>query len=77
MSAISCCSSSSLELTYFSILFGIYEKNFSAILTERRYLRFIKEENDRFGVEILFGCLMTNHVQLIAVSRVEATRLNI
>ncbi len=31
------------------------------------YLRFVKEETDRFGVKILSWCLMTNHVHFIAV----------
>src|SRR3990170_8332210 len=31
------------------------------------YLRFIREETTRFGVEILAWCLMTNHVHFIAV----------
>ena len=32
-----------------------------------RYLEFLSEENDRFGVNILAWCLMTNHVHFIAV----------
>jgi putative transposase len=31
------------------------------------YLRFIREETTRFGVEVLAWCLMTNHVHFIAV----------
>ena len=31
------------------------------------YLQFLKEETDRFDVEILAWCLMTNHVHFIAV----------
>ena len=31
------------------------------------YLRFIREETARFGVEVLAWCLMTNHVHFIAV----------
>jgi putative transposase len=33
----------------------------------RRYLLFLKEETERFGVKILAWCLMTNHVHFIAV----------
>jgi putative transposase len=33
----------------------------------RRYLEFLSEEIDRFGVNILAWCLMTNHVHFIAV----------
>lgn len=32
----------------------------------RRYLLFLKEETERFGVEIQAWCLMTNHVHFIA-----------
>ena len=31
------------------------------------YLRFMAEETERFGVEILSWCLMTNHVHFLAV----------
>ena len=33
------------------------------------YLQFVKEESDRFGVEVLSWCLMTNHVHFIALPR--------
>ncbi len=33
----------------------------------RRYLLFLKEETERFGVEIYAWCLMTNHVHFVAV----------
>ena len=33
----------------------------------RAYLQFLAEEAERFGVEILVWCLMTNHVHFIAV----------
>jgi len=33
----------------------------------RNYLQFVKEETERFGVEVLSWCLMTNHVHFIAV----------
>jgi putative transposase len=35
------------------------------------YLRFIKEETERFGVEILSWCLMTNHVHFIGIPQYE------
>ena len=35
------------------------------------YLQFVKEETDRFGVEILSWCLMTNHVHFIGVPQYE------
>jgi len=35
------------------------------------YLAFLSEETDRFGVEILAWCLMTNHVHLVAVPHTE------
>ncbi|MEW6358204.1 MAG: transposase [Planctomycetota bacterium] len=38
----------------------------------RAYLRFMAEQTDRFGVEVLAWCLMTNHVHLIAVPSDEA-----
>ena len=31
------------------------------------YLQFLREESERFGVEVLAWCLMTNHVHLILV----------
>jgi putative transposase len=37
----------------------------------RRYLAFMREETERFGVEILSWCLMTNHVHFIAVPSTE------
>jgi putative transposase len=36
-----------------------------------RYLEFLSIENDRFGVDILAWCLMTNHVHFIAVPHSE------
>jgi putative transposase len=33
----------------------------------KAYLRFMAEETERFGVEVLVWCLMRDHVQLIAV----------
>ena len=35
------------------------------------YLKFLSEETQRFGVEILVWCLMTNHVHFIAVPKRE------
>jgi len=35
------------------------------------YLRFMNEETERFGVEILSWCLMTNHVHFVAVPQQE------
>ena len=35
----------------------------------RAYLDFMAEELDRFGVEVLAWCLMTNHTHLIVVPR--------
>jgi putative transposase len=35
----------------------------------RSYLQFVKEETERFGVEVLSWCLMTNHVHFIAVPK--------
>ncbi|MCX5831398.1 MAG: transposase [Deltaproteobacteria bacterium] len=37
------------------------------------YLQHVKEETERFGVEILSWCLMTNHVHFIAVPREETS----
>jgi putative transposase len=37
----------------------------------RRYLLFLKEETERFGVEIYAWCLMTNHVHFIAIPNSE------
>lgn len=37
----------------------------------RKYLPFMAEETERFGVEILSWCLMTNHVHFIAVPQQE------
>ena len=37
-----------------------------------KYLRFIREETTRFGVEIIAWCLMTNHVHFVAVPSQEA-----
>ncbi len=37
------------------------------------YLQFVKEESDRFGVEVLSWCLMTNHVHFIALPRNETS----
>ncbi len=37
------------------------------------YLQYIKEETERFGVEILSWCLMTNHVHFIAVPKQETS----
>jgi putative transposase len=37
------------------------------------YLQFLKEETDRFDVEILAWCLMTNHVHFIAVPGKESS----
>jgi putative transposase len=37
----------------------------------RRYLEFVRVEIDRFGVNILAWCLMTNHVHFIAVPKSE------
>jgi putative transposase len=39
----------------------------------RCYLQHVKEETERFGVEILSWCLMTNHVHFIAVPKEEAS----
>ena len=39
----------------------------------RCYLQYVKEETERFGVEILSWCLMTNHVNFIAVPREETS----
>ena len=38
---------------------------------KRMYLRFLAEEKERFGTEILAWCLMSNHVHLVAVPREE------
>ncbi|MCK4546131.1 MAG: hypothetical protein KAW17_01705 [Candidatus Eisenbacteria sp.] len=40
----------------------------------RRYLAFIREETERFGVEVLSWCLMTNHVSWWRSSPVETSR---
>lgn len=37
------------------------------------YLQYVREETERFGVEILAWCLMTNHVHFIAVPREESS----
>ena len=37
----------------------------------RRYLSFMREETEQFGVEVLSWCLMTNHVHLVAVPSTE------
>ncbi len=40
--------------------------------TDRQaYLQFLSEETERFGVEILVWCLMTNHVHFIAIPKRE------
>jgi putative transposase len=39
----------------------------------RRYLEFLAKEIDRFGVNILAWCLMTNHVHFIAVPQHETS----
>ena len=39
----------------------------------RCYLQYVKEETERFGVEILSWCLMTNHVHFIALPREETS----
>jgi len=39
----------------------------------RSYLQYVKEETERFGVEILAWCLMTNHVHFIAVPKEESS----
>jgi putative transposase len=36
-----------------------------------RYLEFLRVEIDRFGINILAWCLMTNHVHFIAVPKSE------
>ena len=35
----------------------------------REYLRLMNEEGERFGVQFLSYCLMSNHVHLVAVPR--------
>ena len=42
---------------------------FQSDADRRCYLQNVKEETERFGVEILSWCLMTNHVHFIAVPR--------
>lgn len=37
------------------------------------YLNFLSEEANRFGLEILAWCLMTNHVHFVAVPRTETS----
>ena len=37
------------------------------------YLQFVKEETDRFEVEILSWCLMTNHVHFMAIPQQETS----
>jgi putative transposase len=37
----------------------------------KAYLELLKEQSERFGVEILSYCLMTNHVHLIVVPKQE------
>jgi len=42
---------------------------FQSDADRRCYLQYVKEETERFGVEILSWCLMTNHVHFIAVPK--------
>jgi putative transposase len=46
---------------------------FQSDADRRCYLHCIKEETERFGVEILCWCLMTNHVHFIAVPAEETS----
>jgi putative transposase len=44
---------------------------FQSDADRQAYLKFLAEETNRFGVEILAWCLMTNHVHFIAVPKLE------
>jgi putative transposase len=46
---------------------------FQSDADRRCYLQYVKEETERFGVEILSWCLMTNHVHFIAVPKEETS----
>ena len=46
---------------------------FQSDADRRRYLQYVKEETERFGVEILSWCLMTDHVHFIAVPKEETS----
>ena len=46
---------------------------FQSDADRRCYLKYVKEETERFGVEILSWCLMTNHVHFIAVPKEETS----
>lgn len=38
-----------------------------------KYLRFLKEQGERFGIRFIAYCLMTNHVHLIAIPEEESS----
>ncbi|MBN2437097.1 MAG: transposase [Deltaproteobacteria bacterium] len=46
---------------------------FQSDADRRCYLQHVREETERFGVEILSWCLMTNHVHFIAVPKEETS----
>jgi REP element-mobilizing transposase RayT len=45
---------------------GNNRQDFFLVDDDRRvYFSILKEQSERFGMEILGGCLMTNHIQMI------------
>ena len=47
---------------------------FSDDTDRRAYLDIMAEQLDRFGVEVLAWCLMTNHTHLVVVPKEQVTR---